>query len=350
MPNDKENYLKAELYGLIRDDPAIFEFLHNGVLDGLWYWDIEHPEQEWMNDQFWRFLGYDPEEKSALSREWQSLIHPEDLQTAISNFNAHCADPRHPYDQIVRYIHANGSTVWVRCRGMAIRDETGKAVRMLGVHVGLTELKEAEQRLTSQTDELLRMQEELRRLASCDELTGLYNRRALHEHADWVLVDAQRRSESVSMLLIDIDHFKDVNDKYGHLVGDSVLSTLSAILKESARAHDFVARFGGEELLILLPNTGIEESIKAAERVRSAIATTDQLFIPVTVSVGASTLLPAENIQHTAMAFNEMLSRADKALYEAKRSGRDRVCHFRQSKESVEWTQMHKKGTDYAQK
>ncbi len=141
------NYLKKELHELVQRDSAIFDFLQNGSLDGIWYWDLEDPENEWMSPQFWTVLGHDPKEKKHLASEWQDLIHPDDLKVALNNFERHCVDPDHPYDQIVRYRHSNGSTVWVRCRGMAIRDESGKPVRMLGAHTDLTRQKETEEEL-----------------------------------------------------------------------------------------------------------------------------------------------------------------------------------------------------------
>ena len=142
-----EHYLKRELYDLIRSDPAVFEFLQAGSLDGIWFWDLEHPEIEWNSPRFWEVFGYSPSEKQHLAREWQDIIQPDDLKVALDNFKKHCADPAHPYDQLVRYRHKNGSTVWVRCRGIAIRDTTGRPVRMLGAHNDVTELKRAEEEL-----------------------------------------------------------------------------------------------------------------------------------------------------------------------------------------------------------
>ncbi|WP_020591465.1 PAS domain-containing sensor histidine kinase [Kiloniella laminariae] len=135
-----ENYLKQELYQLVQSAPDIFNFLQNATLDGLWYWDLENPENEWMNDRFWEILGYDPDKRKPLAAEWQDLIHPDDLATALDNFNRHCVDPNHAYDQMVRYRHCNGDTIWVRCRGLAIRDQSGKPVRLLGAHTDVTEL------------------------------------------------------------------------------------------------------------------------------------------------------------------------------------------------------------------
>ena len=150
----QDHYLKEELYSLLKHDDTIFEFLQLGSLDGVWYWDLETQTDEWMSPRFWELLGFNPAEKQHLATEWQDLIFPDDLQVAIENFNKHCADPNHPYDQTVRYHHKNGSTIWVRCRGIAIRDETGKPVRMLGAHTDLTALKRAEEDLQKTNEEL----------------------------------------------------------------------------------------------------------------------------------------------------------------------------------------------------
>lgn len=138
---DHRHYLERELYELVRTDPRIFDFLQEKSLDGIWYWDLEHPEREWMSPRFWELLGYDPEEKRHDPAEWQAIIDPEHLTIALDNFRNHLEDPTHPYDQIVRYTHKDGSDVWVRCRGMAIRNNEGTPIRMLGAHNDLSELK-----------------------------------------------------------------------------------------------------------------------------------------------------------------------------------------------------------------
>lgn len=138
------HYLKKELYDLVKRDDRIFEFLQVGSLDGVWYWDLENPEHEWMSPELWRLFGVDPATKEHKVSEWQDLIHPGDLEVALDNFNKHLADPNHPYDQIVRYRHADGHMVTVRCRGLAVRDENGKPIRMLGAHNDLTQLRQAE--------------------------------------------------------------------------------------------------------------------------------------------------------------------------------------------------------------
>ncbi len=136
-----KNYLELELYKLLRKDNTIFDFIQYTLLDGMWYWDLEHPENEWMNSRFWTTLGYDPKEMPHSPDAWQNIINKDDLAVALDNFHKHIEDENHPYDQEVRYTHKNGSTVWIRCYGKAIRDETGKPIRMIGLHLDITKLK-----------------------------------------------------------------------------------------------------------------------------------------------------------------------------------------------------------------
>ena len=142
-----DHYLEAEIYQRVRDDPAIFDFLQDGSLDGIWYWDLDNPEHEWMSPRLKQCFGYTDAEVPNTSARWQANIFPDDRDRALENFHKHAADPHHPYDQIVRYRHKNGSTVWVRCRGLIVRDATGRPKRMLGAHTDVTSLKQAEERL-----------------------------------------------------------------------------------------------------------------------------------------------------------------------------------------------------------
>jgi PAS domain S-box-containing protein len=148
-----QHYLRDELLQLMRQDPAIFDFIEAGSLDGVWYWDIESSDNEWMSPRFWKTLGYNPSEKRHDPVEWQDLIFEEDLNVALDNFQKHLEDAAHPYDQVVRYRHREGGTVWVRCRGIAIRDGEGRPLRMLGAHNDITQLKETELQLRQLIEE-----------------------------------------------------------------------------------------------------------------------------------------------------------------------------------------------------
>lgn len=151
---NSEHYLERELTSRIREDSVLFHFLRRAALDGLWYWDLTAPEHEWMDDRFWATLGYDPSTKPHRADAWQELIHPEDLAQSRENLAQHLADANHPYDQLVRYRHASGSTVWVRCRGLALRDEQGLPIRMLGAHVDVTQLQQLRARLEAENQHL----------------------------------------------------------------------------------------------------------------------------------------------------------------------------------------------------
>ncbi len=151
---EDEHYLKTELYELVRKDPAIFEFLQAGSLDGIWYWDVERQDQEWMSPRFKELFGYRDDEIPNTSEWWMANIFPEDRDLALDNFAKHLADADHPYDQIVRYRHRDGGTVWVRCRGLAVRNEKGEPIRLLGCHTDVTALKRAEEDLRRQAEEL----------------------------------------------------------------------------------------------------------------------------------------------------------------------------------------------------
>ncbi len=145
-PSDK-HYLEREFYELFKQQSEAADYIRMLSLDGAWFWDLDNPEQEWMSPEFWRSLGYDPEQRAHLASEWQDLIHPDDLEVALDNFNKHCADPNHRYDQIVRYRHADGTIVHIHCRGFAVRDATGKPRRLLGCHTDVTQYIEAQNRL-----------------------------------------------------------------------------------------------------------------------------------------------------------------------------------------------------------
>ena len=175
-PTEADHYLKRELFGRVRAG-GVFEALEAGAADGVWYWDLEQPEHEWMSPRFWQLFGYDPASKPHLSSAWRDLIHPDDLRGAMDNFEKHRADPNHPYDQYVRYRHRDGSTVWVRCRGRALRDANGKAIRMLGTHVDVTALKVAEQALRSLTERFS--------LATRSAGIGVWDWDVVHDRITW---------------------------------------------------------------------------------------------------------------------------------------------------------------------
>ena len=169
-------------------------------------------------------------------------------------------------------------------------------------------------------------------LATHDSLTGLYNRRALYEHAHAELSRAARLKTSVSCIMLDVDHFKAVNDQYGHLVGDQALCLIAELLRQNKRNYDYVGRWGGEEFLVVLPATNLQEAGVVAERLRTAVAAAGLLLperepLPLRVSLGVTSSSTASG----PVTLDELLQQADEALYQAKAAGRDRVCFYEAS-------------------
>lgn len=165
--------------------------------------------------------------------------------------------------------------------------------------------------------------DEIYRLSITDNLTGISNQRALRDELAREFSRARRHSLPTSFLMIDIDRFKDVNDNYGHLAGDAVLARVAPTVRAATRDGDTVARIGGEEIAVLMPQTGLVEAAAVAERIRGAIeaVVTDYrgLAIQVTVSVGCAELRPDD------ADLDDLVQRADEKLYDAKSAGRNRV-------------------------
>lgn len=165
-------------------------------------------------------------------------------------------------------------------------------------------------------------QAELTALASTDLLTGLHNRRMMTDLGGREVASSLRHGLPLSLLMCDLDHFKTINDEHGHEAGDGVLAEFANLLKTSVRESEAVCRWGGEEFLVLLPNTSLEGAQVLAERIRSAMQDTPFVVasqpLQLTLTIGAASLRPSEN-------FQALLKRADDALYAGKRAGRNRV-------------------------
>ena len=146
------HYLKKELYELVKTDNTIFEFIQELSLDGMWYWDLDNPEEEWMSPKFWSVLGYDYKDMPHSPSAWPDIVNADDLKLSNEIFLKHCDNSEFPFDQTVRYTHKNGSIVWIRCRGIAIRDNEGKPIRMLGSHQDVTEYIENKTKLDKNFD------------------------------------------------------------------------------------------------------------------------------------------------------------------------------------------------------
>ena len=169
-------------------------------------------------------------------------------------------------------------------------------------------------------DQVQAQSRQLYQLAMQDQLTGVYNRTGLNEFADKYFGEANSSDTPLSLMIIDLDHFKNINDTHGHIAGDKVLAQTSAMLKEACREADMVARVGGEEFVIIMGNSGVEQAAKQAEELRKRIEGLKPEGIPVTASIGVTARPLGKEVK-----FDDLFKAADRAVYEAKNQGRNRV-------------------------
>ena len=174
-------------------------------------------------------------------------------------------------------------------------------------------------------ERILELETRLQEMAIHDSLTGLLNRRALYAKIQVEMNRATRELSPISMIMLDIDHFKSINDRYGHQAGDKALCMTSEVLLQNKRAYDAIGRWGGEEFLVLLPRTGMTDARTVAERFRSAIASArlslaDGRGVRFTVSLGVSSVMDGH------IDIEALIHQADAAMYLAKHQGRNRIC------------------------
>ncbi len=159
----------------------------------------------------------------------------------------------------------------------------------------------------------------IEQIAITDELTGLFNRRHLLSRFTQEFEQGKRMQTDLSCIIVDIDHFKSVNDEHGHLAGDDVLKEIAKLFKGIVRAYDIVGRYGGEEFLVILPDSNLEQAWNFAERMRMKVKETMIADVAVTISLGVTSLQEGDS------SIDDLIKRSDSALYAAKNTGRDRV-------------------------
>jgi two-component system chemotaxis response regulator CheY len=184
------------------------------------------------------------------------------------------------------------------------------------------------ERILKLEESLLTSRQQMTYLATHDVLTGLLNRRAVQERAEAELNRANRESVPLSLILLDVDHFKSVNDRFGHAVGDQALKLVARLLTQQVRTYDWVGRWGGEEFLMVLPGTPLPEAGVAADRIREALEAAALPLaaggdVKLTVSLGVACVTP---VAGRSPSLEEVVRQADTALYRAKGLGRNRVC------------------------
>lgn len=294
----------------LRNSEARFRGLVSQSLVGITI--TEDGKFTYSNAKFDEIFGYTADEVRRLGP--LETVTPEDRLRAKETIRRRVSGEVGQVVYIVHGLRKNGETIDVEIHGNSM--EIDGKLALISLVVDVTERLRIAR-------EFQALQEKLREQSFHDALTGLYNRRYLDDVFGGVLIAAKRGSYPVSAIMADLDHFKDVNDHFGHLAGDEVLRASGDLLRRYARGSDIWCRYGGEEFLLILPQAAQAVAVVRAEQLRGALAAAQVLFggatIPVTASFGVATF-PQDGVDADAI-----IAAADGAMYAAKLAGRNRV-------------------------
>lgn len=269
--------------------------------------DSPGPEIVYVNDAFVRVSGYSREEVIGKT--------PRILQTSCTDENARktireALEKKQAVRTTINNFSKSGQEYWLDICILPLKNKQGDITHFVAIQRDFTQHKI--------------LAETLEKLSKLDSLTDLYNHRSFNDCSEVEFSRAQREHEIYSILMIDIDHFKKINDNYGHAIGDAALQHVAMLCKENIRSDDIVARVGGEEFCMILPNTSKNVALSIAEKLRHVLTisplVTGNNTIPMTISIGSAEL------HHDDINHKDIIERADKALYLAKNNGRDQVC------------------------
>ncbi|MBE0304472.1 sensor domain-containing diguanylate cyclase [Leptospira interrogans] len=279
-----------------------------------------------INQSFQRIMGWTNEDLKG--RTHFHLLHPEDVESSLKEFEqlnegvshlsiqnrCRCADGTYKYFSWTAFPDLESDRIYVTGRDITDIIESNQKISKLA-----SDLEEANNKLLEQ--------------ASTDPLTKLKNRRSFNEEINHLIRLGQHQEKSISLMMIDVDHFKDYNDKFGHPAGDRILIRLAEVFTETLRSCDLVARFGGEEFVVALSDTNEEKAVEVAERLMANVKKKSWENSPITISVGITTLnfndpVP---IYHTDLSTG-IIEDADRALYRSKANGRNQATHSSQLK------------------
>lgn len=304
--------------GSMMNDSAVYKTLLESTKAIPWKIDWATMTFAYIGPQIEALLGW-PQGSWLSANDWAERMHPEDREWVV-NFCVAQSQSGLDHEADYRALTRDGRYVWIRDVVHVLRNAAGEVEALVGFMFDISERKQTEQKL-------LQLQKQLEELSYQDGLTGVANRRMFDNRLQMEWSNAQRNSLPLSLILLDIDYFKQYNDHYGHVRGDDCLKSVGQALSGAAvRPRDLLARYGGEEFVLLLPETDAQAAAQVAERCRQLIREQNiqhahsQVAPLLTISLGVGTLVPGPFDQPEAF-----LERVDSLLYKAKHQGRDQA-------------------------
>ncbi|MFP6848277.1 MAG: sensor domain-containing diguanylate cyclase [Pseudomonas sp.] len=299
-------------------DSTVYKTLLESTKAIPWKIDWATMTFAYIGPQIEALLGW-PQSSWLSANDWAERMHPEDRDSVVgfcvSQSQAGC-----DHEADYRALTRDGGYVWIRDVVHVLRNESGEVEALIGFMFDISERKQTEQ-------QLLQLQQQLEELSYLDGLTGVANRRMFDSRLQVEWNNAQRTGQPLSLILLDIDFFKEYNDHYGHIQGDDCLKNVGQALSRAAvRPRDLMARYGGEEFVLLLPETDALAAAQVAERCRQLIEEQNilharsQVAPLLTLSLGVGTLMPGPHDQPQTF-----IEQVDRLLYKAKHQGRNRA-------------------------
>ncbi|MDO3383090.1 GGDEF domain-containing protein [Gilvimarinus algae] len=297
-------------------DTAFYRTLLESTKAIPWMIDWKTLQFTYIGPQIEELLGWSADSWVSVE-DWATRMHPDDRDWAVDYCVSQSkAGTDHEADY--RALTKDGKYLWIRDVIHVIRDESGEVTSLVGFMFDISERKKIE-------DKLFDLQKELEDLSFKDGLTGVANRRMFDSVIEVEWTNARRSQQPLSMILFDIDYFKQYNDLYGHIKGDDCLKKVARVLSQAAtRSRDFFARYGGEEFILILPETDAESARKVAERCRSLIFKeqiphdNSETSKVLTISQGLGTIVPGHSD-----SIKGFIHQVDQRLYRAKQQGRN---------------------------
>lgn len=308
----------------LKSNEALWKLALEGTGDGVWDWDMVRDVAR-FSDSYKSMFGFDDAEIKLNLQAWKERIYPDDVMSMNKVINDYLAGKTEKYIHEHRIICKDKNVKWVLSRGMTVKhDKNGKPLRMVGTHTDITERKLLETRLEN--------------LAHFDTLTGLPNRTLFSDRLKLAVAYAKREKKMLAVMFVDLDQFKEINDLYGHKIGDKVLKKVAQRLTACVRESDTVCRIGGDEFIVLLPIIDSEiDATYVADKIVSAVARPIEIVksseisqpikviqknLHVSASIGIS-IYPTHGKDEKLLTIN-----ADLAMYQAKRNGKNQAVLF----------------------
>lgn len=296
---------KKELEALLAESEERWKYALESAKHGVWDWHV--PEKIIYFSPAWKsMLGYEEDEIKNKQIEFESRVHPDDIKKIWNCLNDHFEGKTKEYSCEVRFRCKDGTNKWILDQGKVVsRGPDGQVLRAIGTHTDISELKKTEMKL--------------KHVAEHDSLTGLANRIIFEVRLDEAIAISKRQKSITAVLFMDIDGFKQINDKYGHLTGDLLLKKTAARLKKCIREIDTLARFGGDEFALLLLDLKEEKAIyRIVQKIIKSFSkeiVINHLHLVITLSIGIA-LYPKDGAL-------SLIQKADAAMYYVKHHGKN---------------------------